>query len=949
MDTIPRSWSPETWRARHCRQIPDYPCQITCNEVESRIQGFPPLVSISEIQRLRRLLVDVSKGRALVLQGGDCAESFDNFLSNSIHRHYRLLQNMASQISDATGLPVLRIGRIAGQYAKPRSEPTERVGDIELPSYRGDIINGWTFSPHDRCYAPERMEMAYYRSAGALNLLRSLNQEAMTTGAAGSDNYFTSHEALLLPYEQAQLQQDSEGRWHACSGHFLWIGERTRQIDGAHVEFLRGVANPIGVKIGPSISGDDLLALVDRLDPDNTPGRLTLICRLGVSAIERLPNLLETLNAAGRNVIWLCDPMHGNGVRTENGIKTRHFDAIVEEAIRYLAAHGDAGTHPGGVHLELTADDVTECVGGPQNITEAKLSRNYRTLCDPRLNAEQALAFTSLFAKAIRIRPDARAGRDSAKSSFICGRAPQQENLAVRLVVQNRHRNKACFIGPEGSLSYAQLDRFTRQTASALTKLGVKSGDRIAIALDDSAELMAVFFGSLAIGALPVVLNPNLRTEPLVALLRDFSPSLVIGKRSRSDSLDAACDALGKMTRLVFGDCGEDSAERDWRPTDSDPAWDAFVYRRPNEPALIQYTSGSTGRPKGVVHCAASVLAACEFFAERQLGLTEDDILYSAPKSFFGYGMGNSIFFPLWLGATAIIDSRWPTEEAVIENLTRYRATAFFGVPTVFRRLLDCDINSESFASLRLAFSAGAPLSERVKGLWRARVGIPLHDGIGSTELCHVFATTYPDATSSGTVGRMVSGWQCVIVGEDGECVTPGKVGALVVRTPTRALGYWSLKEEAVAEFSDCRLGSGWHRTGDLFSQDDSGQLYFHGREDDHFKVRGRWVMPIDVENALTSHDPDIGDVFVVPGSDPSGEQYPVLFISNGNGPFRQRVARAEAFLTRNLDSYQLPALCLPLSDIPLTPSGKPDRRALASLANDALAHRTKPFAEQDV
>lgn len=440
-------WTPSSWRSRPIAQAPVYPDADKVKEVEQRLATYPPLVFAGEARQLKARLADVAAGRAFLLQGGDCAESFGDFRANFIRDTFRVLLQMAVVLIFQQKRPVVKVGRIAGQFAKPRSKDTETRDGVTLPAYRGDIINSLGFDSASRTPDPSRMERAYHQSASTLNLLRAFAQggyadlhkvhawtlnfvrtspqgaqyeaiarrldEALAfMGALGitsasapqirETEFYTSHEALLLNYEQALTRQDSttarpdegyEGDWYDCSAHQLWIGERTRQPDGAHVEFLRGIGNPIGLKCGPSMTPDELMALVDRLNPANEPGRLTLITRLGHQGIEdRLPALLRRVKAEGRQVVWVCDPMHGNTITASNGYKTRIFGHVLAETRKFFAVHQAEGTYAGGVHFELTGRDVVECLGGDQAITEAHLAEGlYETVCDPRLNASQAL------------------------------------------------------------------------------------------------------------------------------------------------------------------------------------------------------------------------------------------------------------------------------------------------------------------------------------------------------------------------------------------------------------------------------------------------------------------------------------------------------------------------------------------------------------------------------
>ena len=443
-------WTPDSWRSRPARQMPAYPDPARLAETEARLRGYPTLVFAGEARRLKAALAMVADGRAFVLQGGDCAESFADFSANSIRDTFRVLLQMAVVLTFGGAVPVVKMGRMAGQYAKPRSAETETQGLETLPSYRGDIVNGPEFTDAARVPDPARMEMGYFRSATTLNLLRAFASggyadlhevhrwnldfvarsplaaryndlssridetlafmaacgvTSMTSPQIRETDFYTSHEALLLPYEQALTRVDStSGDWYACSAHFLWVGDRTRQPDGAHVEFLRGVKNPLGLKVGPSTTADELLRLIDTLNPLDEPGRLTLITRMGAERVALLPPLLRAVRRGGRRVVWLCDPMHGNGVTTAGGVKTRSFDAILSEVRQVFDAHASEGTWAGGVHVEMTGREVTECVGGAHRLTEADLGARYETFCDPRLNAEQSLELAFLVAEELKAR-----------------------------------------------------------------------------------------------------------------------------------------------------------------------------------------------------------------------------------------------------------------------------------------------------------------------------------------------------------------------------------------------------------------------------------------------------------------------------------------------------------------------------------------------------------------
>ncbi len=446
-------WAPDSWRTKTALQQPNYADKQALAEAEAHLAKLPPLVFAGEARALKSQLAEVAGGRAFLLQGGDCAESFAEFSADTIRDTFRVILQMSAVLTFGAALPMVKVGRIAGQFAKPRSADMEKQGEVELPSYRGDIVNGIEFTPDAREPDPARMEKAYAQGASALNLLRAfasggyadLNNvhrwnlgfvenspqadryremadrisEAInfmeacgitpeTAPQLRQTDFYTSHEGLLLPYEQALTRIDSTtGHHYATSAHFLWIGDRTRQLDGAHVEFLRGVRNPIGVKCGPSLGGDELLKLIDALNPENEPGRLSLICRYGADKVgEHLPGLINAVRREGREVIWSCDPMHGNTIKTDSGFKTRPFERVLKEVESFFAVHRAEGSFAGGVHFEMTGQDVTECIGGAQAISADELSHRYHTHCDPRLNASQALELAFLLAENIRKERD---------------------------------------------------------------------------------------------------------------------------------------------------------------------------------------------------------------------------------------------------------------------------------------------------------------------------------------------------------------------------------------------------------------------------------------------------------------------------------------------------------------------------------------------------------------
>jgi 3-deoxy-7-phosphoheptulonate synthase len=445
MDT----WHAASWRRHPARQQPRWPDDEALKRVETQLAALPPLVVAGEARQLTSALGEVAQGRAFLLQAGDCAESFAAFAADSIRDKLKVVLQMAAALTYAAGVPVVKVGRIAGQFAKPRTSETERIGDTELESFRGHMVNDEPFDADARRPDPERLVTAYHQSAATLNLLRAFtkggfadlshvhkwNQQFVASSAEGRRyeriageidralrfmtacgidlsaesglhqvDFWTSHEALILNYEEALTRQDSlSGDWVDCSAHLLWVGERTRQLDGAHVEFLSGVINPVAVKIGPSATADDVVALCDRLDPSFVPGRLTLITRFGAGRVgEHLPPLLEAVTASGHPVVWACDPMHGNTFTSASGHKTRRFDDILSEVREFFAVHRESGSWPGGVHVELTGDDVTECLGGAEVIEEEHLHRRYTTACDPRLNARQSIDLAFRLAELLR-------------------------------------------------------------------------------------------------------------------------------------------------------------------------------------------------------------------------------------------------------------------------------------------------------------------------------------------------------------------------------------------------------------------------------------------------------------------------------------------------------------------------------------------------------------------
>jgi 3-deoxy-7-phosphoheptulonate synthase len=444
-----KKWSPDSWRTKDIRQVPVYPDPEALAAAEARLRTYPPLVFAGEARRLREELAEVAAGRAFLLQGGDCAESFAEFHPDNIRDTFRVLLQMSVVLTFAAASPVVKVGRMAGQFAKPRSADTETIDGVTLPSYRGDSINGMDFTEAARRPDPDRMVQAYNQSAATLNLLRAFAQggyadlhqvhrwtlgfvenspqseryadmagrldEALAFMAAcgltsesapqlRETDFYTSHESLLLGYEQAMTRVDSTtGDWYDTSAHMLWVGDRTRDPNDAHIEFLRGVGNPVGCKAGPTMDPDSLLRVIDALNPDNKPGKLVVITRMGNDQVEaKLPALIRAVEREGKTVVWSCDPMHGNTVKSSNGYKTRPFDKVLDEVKRCFDVHRAEGSYLGGVHVELTGQNVTECIGGAQAITEAGLADRYHTHCDPRLNADQSLELSFLLAEMIK-------------------------------------------------------------------------------------------------------------------------------------------------------------------------------------------------------------------------------------------------------------------------------------------------------------------------------------------------------------------------------------------------------------------------------------------------------------------------------------------------------------------------------------------------------------------
>ena len=443
-----KNWKPNSWKNFTAKHLPTYKDEAELDLVLGKIKKYPPLVFAGETRSLKKALAQVAEGKAFLLQGGDCAESFAEFHPDNIRDTFKAILQMSLVLTSSASLPVVKLGRIAGQFSKPRSAPTEKKDGNELPSYLGDNINGMEFNAKSREPDAKRLFRAYSQSASTLNLLRAFSQGGFadlrqvhlwnlgfinekTKGkykeiedkisdaisfmeACGINpdtnrklrtvNFYTSHEALLLPFEEAMTRVDSTtGEYHDTSAHFLWIGDRTRQLDGAHVEFCKGIKNPIGLKCGPTLKPEELIKLCNKLNPENDSGRLTLISRFGSENVEKfLPKLIKSVKKEGLNVIWSCDPMHGNTIKAATGFKTRTFDSVLKEVKDFFAVHQSEGTYAGGLHVEMTGQDVTECTGGAQKISEKDLSNRYRTHCDPRLNATQALELAFLISEEIK-------------------------------------------------------------------------------------------------------------------------------------------------------------------------------------------------------------------------------------------------------------------------------------------------------------------------------------------------------------------------------------------------------------------------------------------------------------------------------------------------------------------------------------------------------------------
>ncbi|MDE9465068.1 AMP-binding protein [Xenorhabdus bovienii] len=500
-------------------------------------------------------------------------------------------------------------------------------------------------------------------------------------------------------------------------------------------------------------------------------------------------------------------------------------------------------------------------------------------------------------------------------------------NLAQRFIMENSSLDKDCFIGPDGSLSYSQLAFFVQKSASAMSLKKIEKNTAVILCLNDSRELAIIFFASLAIGALPVVINPKLPANTLNYILGEFDTPFIF--LDEDNEIPIAPEAKENTIRIKRS--ADLSAFCDWMPENTNDKWHDFLEKTHLEPAFIQYTSGSTGKPKGVIHSVTSILSSCEHFSKHQLGLTTTDIIYSTPKTFFGYGMGNTLFFPLFIGATAIIDSLWPSITRVTSNIKQFQPTVLLAGPMIFRLLLEDDEFKQN-CHLRLVVSSGSMLPAPLKESWFQRLNIVIHDAFGATETCHVFATTYGHPSRAGSIGKFIAGCTGKIVDKDGKAVPAGETGVLMLSSESLALGYWNNHQDTNIKFSN-----GWYRTGDLFSQDDEGFLYYHGREDEQFKVLGRWLVPVEIEKLVHSAFPEIGDAFMIPWMDSTQECRPVLCLKTSSSEFEAISQQIANFISHQVESYKHPYVYLNLEQFPLNGNGKIDRKSMIEIARQKI------------
>ncbi|MDC9588047.1 AMP-binding protein [Xenorhabdus sp. XENO-10] len=506
----------------------------------------------------------------------------------------------------------------------------------------------------------------------------------------------------------------------------------------------------------------------------------------------------------------------------------------------------------------------------------------------------------------------------------------QSINLAKKFVIENKFLDKPCFIGPDGSLSYSQLAFFVKKSASAMKLKKIEKNTIVILCLNDSRELAIIFFSCLAIGALPIIINPKLPANTFNYILSEFkNPFIFIDEDNQipiESKVNISFIRIKKTANL--------STFSDWMPKGTDDKWNEFLEKSAFEPTFIQYTSGSTGKPKGVIHSATSILTSCENFAKRQLALSTTDIIYSTPKTFFGYGMGGTLFFSLYLGATAIIDSLWPSATRVANNIKLFKPTVLFSGPIIFRLLLE-DNELKQNCHLRLVISSGSTLSESLKKDWLNQFNIAIHDAFGATETCHVFATTYGYPLRSGSIGKLITGCVGLISDKDGKELPIGKTGVLMLRSESLASGYWNNDKNTKFKFS-----KGWYHTGDLFSQDEEGFLYYHGREDDQFKVFGRWLVPVEMEKLINVAFPKAGDIFIIPWLDSSHECRPILCLKITPNEFEIVSQQIANFISQQVESYKHPYAYFNVEQFPLNGNGKIDRKSLIEMAQKKITDK---------
>ncbi|MEQ1963949.1 AMP-binding protein [Xenorhabdus khoisanae] len=500
-------------------------------------------------------------------------------------------------------------------------------------------------------------------------------------------------------------------------------------------------------------------------------------------------------------------------------------------------------------------------------------------------------------------------------------------NLAKRFVLENELLDKPCFIGPDGSINYSQLAFFVKKSASALQLKKIEKNAVVILCLNDSRELAILFFSCLAIGSLPIIINPKLPINTFYYILNEFNNPLVFIDEDNKTSIKSK----EKINLIRIKRTDDLSAFSDWMPKDSDSTWNKFLEKTEFEPAFIQYTSGSTGKPKGVIHSASSILASCENFARNQLNITKNDIIYSTSKTFFGYGMGNTLFFPLYTGATAIIDSDWPSMIRVVNNIKQFQPTILFSGPVIFRLLLENDEFKKN-THLRLIISSGSMLSRSLKKAWLDQFNIVIHDAFGSTETCHAFATTYDYPPSLGSIGKLITGYSGMITDQNGKAIPIGEIGILMLSSKSLSSGYWNDLQNTRDKFS-----GGWYRTGDLFSQDEEGYLYYHGRDDDKFKVFGRWLVPVEIEKLVNIEFPEAGEVFIVPWLDNTYEYRPVLCLSISFDEFEIVSKKIANYIFQQVESYKHPYVYLNIKKFPLNGNGKIDRKSLIKIAQQEI------------